>query len=180
MLLRQYFMSVKVLDRWAHLGPDMSSHWGKVVSNVTKSHLSLPPKNKSTTLSAASPTSTTSKSHGQKSSWDHWTPAKMRARRSSVGPLSERETDVDQDSPPPRSLIYNAPTASKNTPVLPGISEFEEDEERELRVMRKAFRRWCRKAGVQAQVSGELEERDIDCNWTKAIAPQVEGRIKII
>lgn len=171
MLLRQYFMSLKVLDRWTHLGPHMSSHWDKVVSNVAKSHPCLPPKKPTAPSPSGSPAAEknpSSKGHGHKSSWDHWTPAKMRARRSSVGPLSERETDVDRESP-----------AAPERAGLSGIEE-EEDEERELRIMRKAFRRWCRKAGVQARVGGELEEGDVDCDWTRAIAPKVEGRINMV
>lgn len=188
MLLRQYFMSLKVLDRWAHLGPHMSNHWDKVVSNVTKSHPCLPPKNKPptasspTTATTATPSTGNSKGHGHKSSWDHWTPAKIRARRSSVGPLSERETDVDRETPPPLSPAADADASEKKVAALGEISEDEreEDEERELRVMRKAFRRWCRKAGVQAQAGGELDEEDVDCDWTRAIAPKVEGRINMV
>lgn len=188
MLLRQYFMSLKILDRWSHLGPHMSSHWDKVATNVARSHPCLPPKQRGATSPTAEKTSAPSnKPKGQKSSWEHWTPAKIRARRSSVGPLSERETDVDENDqeqtnkegdeaeirPPQSSVgVQKAP--------LDEIREDDEDEERELQIMRKVFRRWCRKAGVQAEAGSDLEEDDVDCDWTQAIAPKVEGRINMV
>lgn len=165
-------MSLKVLDRWSHLGPHMSSHWDKVATNVAKSHPCLPPAKKP----APSTPAASASNHSHKSSWDHWTPARMRARRSSVGPLSEKETDVDRESPDPSA----APSPAPEDGALSGIAEQEDDEDRELRVMRKAFRRWCRKAGVQAEVGGELQEGDVDCDWTRPIAPKVEGRIVMV
>lgn len=166
-------MSLKVLDRWAHLGPHMSSHWDKVASNVAKSHPCLPPQKSSTPAAAAGPVEPQQQSqdsHKSKSSWDHWTPANMRARRSSVVPLSERETDVDRDSSPEK----------EETRPLGGIAEEDTDEERELRVMRRVFRHWCRKAGVHAQAAGELDDKEVDCDWTRPIKPQVEGRIVMV
>ncbi|KAJ4385659.1 hypothetical protein N0V93_010088 [Gnomoniopsis smithogilvyi] len=153
MLLRQYFMSLRVLDRWAHLGPHMAQHW----ETVAQSQPTLPP---TTTPSRPAEAKKTTKS-----SWEHFQPATMRARRASVGPLSERETDVEGASPPP---------------ALEGISEDESGEERELAVMRKVFRRWCRRVGVHASADGELGKDEVDCDWTRPIAPKVEGRIIMI
>lgn len=158
MLLRQYFMSLRVLDRWAHLGPHMAQHWQKT---AVQCQPTLAPT--TTTPSSAPETKKTTKS-----SWDHFQPATMRARRASVGPLSERETDVEGESPPPG---------------LEGINEegySSGEEERELAVMRKVFRRWCRRAGVHASAEGELGEDEVDCDWTRAIAPKVEGRIVML
>lgn len=173
MLLRQYFMSLKVLDRWTHLGPHMSKHWDKVATNVAKSHPCIPPKKPTP---ASSPVATTNKRPSNttaasgKTSWDHWTPAKIRARRSSVGPLTERDTEVDRDSPPPPPPL---------TPVQ-SLSDIPEDDEKELSIMRKFSRKWCAKAGVHTKAGDALEEDEVDCDWTKAIAPKVEGRIIMI
>lgn len=93
----------------------------------------------------------------------------MRARKSSVGPLTERDTEVDRESPPPAENTEGQP--------LIGIAEEEDDEARELRLMRTAFRKWCRKARVQAQAGGE---EDGGCDWTKPIKPMVEGRIVML
>ncbi|KAJ0118568.1 flagellar associated protein [Diaporthe amygdali] len=169
MMLRQYFMSLKVLDQWAHMGPSMKRHWGKVVSNVTKSHPCLEPKHTPVHAHIAEHPVTPVSSKGGKRGWEHYSPEKMRQRRSSVGPLTERETDVERDSSSP----------SPEPKPLGGITE-EDDEEMELRIMRKTFRKWCKKAGVNAKAGEGLEENEVDCDWTKAIAPQVEGRISMV
>lgn len=182
MLLRQYFMSLKVLDRWSNLGPHMSKHWDKVASSVSKSHPCLPPKRPGSSSSPVAATTTKPASASGKKGWEHFTPAKIRARRSSVGPLTERETDVDDDSPPthpphpPAAAIDAGPLAAKS---LSGIREDDEDE-KELGLLRKFFRRWCHKAGVHAEAGSELEEDEVDCDWTQAIAPKLEGRIVMV
>ncbi|KAK7735587.1 hypothetical protein SLS53_007501 [Cytospora paraplurivora] len=170
MMLRQYFMSLKVLDVWTHWGASMSRHWDKVVSNVTKSHPCIEPKKAPLPTPTAEAPVTPTFARGSKRGWDHFSPKNIRERRSSVGPLTERETDVDRDdaSPPPEPRS------------LQEIAEEDDDEERELRIMRKAFRKWCRKTGVHAQAVDELEEHEVDVDWTKAIAPTVEGRIHMI
>lgn len=162
-------MSLKVLDQWAHMGPSMKRHWGKVVSNVTKSHPCLEPKHTPVHAHIAEHPVTPVSSKGGKRGWEHYSPEKMRQRRSSVGPLTERETDVERDSSSP----------SPEPKPLGGITE-EDDEEMELRIMRKTFRKWCKKAGVNAKAGEGLEENEVDCDWTKAIAPQVEGRISMV
>lgn len=169
MMLRQYFMSLKVLDQWAQWGPSMSSHWDKVVSNVTKSHPCIAPKKTHPTTPTTEEPVTPVSAKGGKHGWDHFSPKKIRERRSSVGPLTERDTDVGRDDSSPPELRS-----------LEGIMEEDTDEEHELRIMRKVFRRWCRKAGVRAKAVDGLEENEVDCDWTRPIAPTIEGRIYIV
>lgn len=160
----------------------MSKHWDKVATNVSKSHPCLPPKRSSSPVAMKTPTNkpgATTAATTTKKGWDHFTPAKIRARRSSVGPLTERDTDVDGDSPPPTA----GHTPSRLS--LSGIHEekggdYDDDDEKELEMLRKWFRKWCRKAGVQAEAGSELEEDEVDCDWTQAIAPKLEGRIVML
>lgn len=99
----------------------------------------------------------------------------MRARKASVGPLSEHETDVEGASPPPATGLDGAREDSGED------GEDSGGEERELAVMRKVFRRWCKQAGVHASAEGgELGEAEVDCDWTRAISPKVEGRIVML
>lgn len=161
----------------------MSKHWDKVATNVSKSHPCLPPKRSSspvvtktttdactTNKPAATPGAATTKK-----GWDHFTPAKIRARRSSVGPLTERDTDVDGDSPPPTT--GHTPSRSPLSGIHEEKGGDDDDDEKELEMLRKWFRKWCHKAGVQAEAGSELEEDEVDCDWTQAIAPKLEGRI---
>lgn len=148
----------------------MSNHWDKVVSNVSKSHPCITPKKTSppspTTEDPVTPVSAKGVKHG----WGHFSPKNIRARRSSVGPLAEGDTDVEKNdtSPPPEPQS------------MEDIVEEDTDEDHELRIMRKAFRKWCRKTGVHAKAGEGLEEHEVDCDWTKPIAPTLEGRISVI
>ncbi|EJT78416.1 flagellar associated protein [Gaeumannomyces tritici R3-111a-1] len=170
MLLRQYFMSLKALDRWKNWSPSLDRHWGRVKTNVTKYHPVLPPSPLETADGAGGhggqeefpvPTMPAPKADTDAvaTSWDAWTAKKLRARRASVGPFDERV--VDGASP------------------TPGQEELERLDH-ELRVMRRYFARWCRKAGVQAGACDEVNSEELAVKWTQAIAPRIEGRITII
>jgi 5'-nucleotidase len=50
----------------------------------------------------------------------------------------------------------------------------------ELGIMRRVFRKWCRVAGVQGSLCDELKEGEFEADWTRAIAPRLEGRIRIV
>lgn len=80
------------------------------------------------------------------------------------------------DSPPPESAEPAPPAHT----TLSGISEEHDDDEKELTLLRKFFRRWCRKTGVQPEAGSDLEEDEVDCDWTQAIAPKLEGRIVMV
>ncbi|KAG5971277.1 hypothetical protein E4U55_001286 [Claviceps digitariae] len=52
----------------------------------------------------------------------------------------------------------------------------------EMLLMRKFWARWARKAGVRAQdtVCEPLRDEDCAVDWTRLIAPVVEGRIRMV
>ncbi|KDN69183.1 putative 5'-nucleotidase domain-containing protein [Colletotrichum sublineola] len=50
----------------------------------------------------------------------------------------------------------------------------------EMLIMRKFFARWASKAGVKAEVCDPLREGEFTVDWTRVIAPVLEGRIKMI
>ncbi|EXF85940.1 5'-nucleotidase [Colletotrichum fioriniae PJ7] len=50
----------------------------------------------------------------------------------------------------------------------------------EMLIMRKFFARWASKAGVKAEVCDPLHEGEFTVDWTRVIAPVLEGRIKMI
>lgn len=177
MLLRQYFMSLRVLDRWAHLGPHMAQHWDRVATGVSQCHPTLAPTaHPPSTSTNTTPNSPAVAKTTSKASWAHFQPAAMRARRASVGPLSERETDVEGGTATPRGEALERVSEGQERED----DEDGEQEERELAVMRRVFRRWCRRAGVHASAEGELGPGEVDCDWTRAVAPKVEGRIVML
>ncbi|KAK3937011.1 Metallo-dependent phosphatase-like protein [Diplogelasinospora grovesii] len=167
MILRQYFMALKVMDQWKSWGPSMDRHWGQVVSHVGKTHPVMPSKPSPTSPVRERIAETSGK---RKTSWAEWTPAKLRARRSSIAPLSEHaeggSSDDDNDD--------------DNDDVADGNRSDLQDMDRELRIMRRVFAKWCRLAGVQAKACDSLAEDELEVDWTKAIAPKVEGRIQMV
>ena len=54
--------------------------------------------------------------------------------------------------------------------------------QRELEVIRKVMKKWWRVAGLKGspKACDELGGGEFQINWTKAIAPRLEGRIKEI
>ncbi|KAH8879186.1 Metallo-dependent phosphatase [Thozetella sp. PMI_491] len=157
MMLRQYFMALKVLDQWKHWGPSMERHWNRVIEHVGRSHPTVQSKSQGTSPVAGR----RSEAGKRRASWDEWTPAKLRERRSSVTPLAESGDDSDDE--------------------LAGHHADHEDVqamERELAIMRRVFRKWCRLARVHSECGDSLKEDEFEVNWTQAVAPRVEGRIR--
>lgn len=50
----------------------------------------------------------------------------------------------------------------------------------EVLLLRKFWARWARKAGVKAGICDALKEGELDVDWTRVIAPRLEGRIKMV
>ena len=160
MLLRQYFLSLKVLGKW-HRGAGVHKHFEKnVYRDLHACHPVKEPQiadstTKMTSQSGASElssgTSSTSSKHCS-NSYDE------------LGEDSEDEGDNTLKRAPSAGDVYD----------------------RQLLVMRKVLRKWFRLAGLQGHpgISGPhatvQEEFQVEIGWTKAIAPQVEGRIIVL
>jgi hypothetical protein len=156
LMMRQYFMSLRVVGQWGNWGPSMERHWSKVAAEVGTSHPSIVSKS-----SASSPVE--DKSSGErKPGWGDFTPTKLRSRRSSLVPADEAEN-----------------SSSSSDGEDDGIEAVEVDD-KELGIMRRVFKKWCRLAGVQGRACDELKESEFEAPWTKAVAPKVEGRIRIV
>lgn len=172
MMLRQYFMALKVLDQWTHWSPSMENHWNRVVSDVEHHHPHLRPSS-TTTSPIASPKATRHEDAQEDSrprkrpraaddgeeGWEDWTAARLRQRRCSAVPFNERVVD-------------NA-TPARNTEEMRRI-------DRQMHIMRRVAHKWRRLAGVPSRLGDTLTEEEYEADWTKAIAPRVEGRITVV
>ncbi|KAI5856200.1 Metallo-dependent phosphatase [Durotheca rogersii] len=150
MMLRQYFMSLRVMGQWKYWG-NMGRHWDSVTQRVNASHTHYDPS------SAPSSESLPARSEG--AGWDNWTPQKIRQRK--VSAVSTEETDDDDDE------------SHENQ----GDANEIEMIDKEMQVMRRVFSKWARIAGVECRVGDELQDGEFKVDWTRAIAPRVEGRI---
>ncbi|KAI1451592.1 Metallo-dependent phosphatase [Annulohypoxylon moriforme] len=151
MMLRQYFMSLRVMGQWKYWGNNMGRHWNHVTSKVNETHTHHDP-----TTSPASP-STRAKASG----WDNWTPQKIRERKSSIVRADESD-DEDNDKG------YDAKRG-----VIPEIEAID----KEMQIMRRVFAKWARIAHVESRLGEELKDGEFEVDWTRAIAPRIEGRI---
>lgn len=166
MMLRQYFMALKVLDQWTHWSPSMEHHWGRIVSDVDLHHPHLRPSS-TTTSPIVSPTATRrgdsrkrpASSGDDVEGWGDWTAARLRQRRCSAVPFNER--------------VVDDATPAQNTEEMRRI-------DRQMQIMRRVAHKWRRLAGVPSRLGDTLTEGEYEADWTKAIAPRVEGRICVV
>jgi 5'-nucleotidase len=165
-ILRQYFMSLKVLGKWKYWGKSMDRKFSTIQTDLQGTHK----------LYNASPTSpTTQTSLPAHPKFPSAAPEHARiprhhsinkvlqqhARDESPGASdSEQDPDTDEEDYDDTELIkFNA---------------------RELVVLRKSMAKWWRLAGLKgtSKCADEIGEAELKVDWTKAIAPRVEGRIK--
>lgn len=171
-ILRQYFMSVKVLGKWKMWDPSLGRHWGTVHQELQQVHPILEPQAPNTkaveAFRAAAAKDSTKRGHiGSHHGGGRMTPGGMRPEGAET-PLNESESEFEEDGA--------AGAKSDVKPVPMAVSQ----RERELVIMRKVMRKWWRLAGLPGHpnLCDELGEGEFMVNWTKAIAPRLEGRIK--
>ena len=152
MILRQYFMSLKVLGRWRRWGKSMHNHWNAIHRNLHDVHPvreSAPPSPE----------------------------LQLKPKPfSSLAELQQDEehkighSDVDSDSEDEDQGTLGL----KKEPAHP--SPHVTKDEWDLVVARKVIRKWLRLAGIKAGMT-LAEEGEFTVGWTKGIAPRLEGRI---
>ncbi|KAI2606288.1 Metallo-dependent phosphatase [Hypoxylon fragiforme] len=160
MMLRQYFMSLRVMGQWKYWGNNIGQHWDRVASkvNATHTHPSAGPKSPSATTAA-----TADADADAASGWDNWTPQKIRERKTRGVPVDESDNED-----------YADVDVGAAEPTYAGEIE---KIDREIQIMRRVFAKWARVAKVESQVGEELDDGEFEVDWTRAIAPRVEGRI---
>jgi hypothetical protein len=138
----------------------------KVTDGIAKSHNIIPAS------PAVSPTNEKASSSGADGSrekgWAEWTPTRIRQRRASIPPmLGSAEDESESES---EDSGEDGERARQNAHAL----------DRELAIMRRVFHKWCRRAGVNGKTCDELPQGEGEVSWTRAIAPRVEGRIRMV
>ncbi|KAI0192504.1 Metallo-dependent phosphatase-like protein [Astrocystis sublimbata] len=157
MMLRQYFMSLKVVGQWKHWGASMGRHWDAVTSKVGANHPHYYTASPTKTASRQG-TSQQQKEKKENSGWDNWAPERIRERRCSVGNYEESDSEGEVDNNDQKGRVV-------------------ENLDGEMQVMRRVFGKWARLAGLKSKVADELKAGEFEVDWTRAIAPRIEGRI---
>jgi hypothetical protein len=145
-ILRQYFMSLKILGKWKYWGPSMNRKFDKVQSNLQRTHTFVEPTSK--------PASPVQVRHPQVN--------KVKAAEN-----TEMSSSSDEDEDEDDGAVYD-----DSKPIL--------FSEHELSVLRRVMAKWWRLAGLKGspRCCDVLGAEEFQANWTRAIAPRVEGRIK--
>ena len=158
MILRQYFMSLKVLGKWARWSPSLNRHW-----NGVNSHLHANGR-------VRAPSAATSPVKRQ-----HFNPMNRGGKTDVNGRPVDSDSEDEKDDLEAGGTI---PQSASSSGVLNSQAE-----DRELHVARKFLRRWMDVAGIQRRDVGMVGDIQVDDgllpHWTHGIAPKLEGRILI-
>lgn len=157
-LLRQYFMSLRVLGRWRMWGGELEGLWQRVGRGVQEVH---PVTEPSSPVEGKAP------------------PAK-RARRDGGGNEGNALPSLVG-----KAQVSSQPLADGADAESSCSSDVEEDDagessaSREHALARKVVRKWWRLAGLKGQPACCAERADEGAcpAWARGVAPRVEGRI---
>lgn len=151
MIMRQYFMSLKVLGRWRRWGPDMNQHWNGVQARLHIGGKVRDPDRTTTTTTTTHDPNPTLDEHESPQSPPH-------------GHHVDSDTDDERVADCDRSKAF-VPTEG-------------EKPQADKRLARKVVKKWTRLAGVRrdgvATVEGEEEGGSgaVVPHWTRGIAPR--------
>lgn len=145
MMMRQYFMSLKVLGKWKQWSPSMGRHWGTVQEGLESHHPHMEPQGKV----ASALEVLQDKRSGRLTPHGH-------RPEGAETPLNESDTDSEGEASEPRRAN--------------GVVE---QQERKRVLMRKVMRKWWRLAGLKGQprCGDPLGEGEFTINWTKVSRP---------
>ena len=158
MVLRQYFMSLKVLGKWARWSPSLHRHWGVVHNSLHAGGRVREPNEFKRGVKH--------KRTGTELMHDH-----------------EGKTDVDgmvvdSDTDDERDVDVDDEVLASSMASLRSISD---ERSRELHLARVYVHRWMDIVGIERAGVGTVGAQ-VDWllpHWTQGIAPRVEGRILV-
>ncbi len=159
-MLRQYFMALRTVGKWKQL----SEHW-ETVASMLKSTQTVQPSKIDT------PPTRPENGLARTSSWHDFIGAR----------LGHTKTPHDEDEDDEEDIAE--PAAGDVPEDLHGSAEVGADPDHQMDVevllMRKFWGRWVAKAGVKSKVCDPASGACL-VDWTRLIAPVLEGRIKMV
>lgn len=169
MVLRQYFMSLKVLGKWARWSSSLHRHWGGVHDRLHagggKVHEPSPLTTKQNNNGTNGSSTTTTNNNDDDGARTH----AQKAKTDVDGKLVDSDTDDEKDH-------HHHDEASSSSSVG-------NRKGRAMHLARVYTRRWMDLAGIERRDVGMVGEKSSEWelpHWTRGIAPRVEGRIIIV
>ena len=141
-IIRQYFLSLKVMRKWKQFGPSLHRHWDAINERLHQRHPVVepnPPEHQVVEAFRRAATTATNK--------------RLPARLEGIATPPDESEDEHSETEP--------------VPTVPTVLT---DRERELAIMRRVTRKWWRLAGLKGHpgLCDELGEGEFMANWTKA------------
>lgn len=146
MILRQYFMSLKILGKWRRWGPHMNKHWNKVQERLHAGGKALGLEN-----------AERGAKHEQDTSETGIKDDDLKADGHQIDSDTDDEPVADKD----RNMAY--------------VATMGDQQQRERHVARATMKKWMRLAGVRRESVGvvpEVQPNKFVPHWTKGIAPR--------
>ncbi|RMZ73794.1 5 -nucleotidase [Pyrenophora seminiperda CCB06] len=154
-ILRQYFMSLKVLGRWKRWGKSLDTKFEGIQAKLQQNH--------GHAFHEAKPSSAP--------------PSPVQAKRQSgIGKIrgngAAEEEAEDTEDPDAEEDEDDGALYDESVPIS--------FTDKQVDVVRRVMRKWWRLAGLKGNPvpCDELGGEEFMVNWTKAIAPRLEGRIR--
>jgi 2',3'-cyclic-nucleotide 2'-phosphodiesterase (5'-nucleotidase family) len=171
MIIRQYFMSLKVVGKWRQFGESMGQHWSEVqhgLHGVHPVHDASPVEAKDSAGELAEEQlHTDGEQRESLVGRAQQQMAREGAARSTKVPEVDKEGEED----------WNGSDSEDDDADLPEAPA----KERQLRIMRTVMRKWRRVAGLPGHADMcEQKGDEFAVPWTRGIAPRLEGRIRMV
>ncbi|KAH8435130.1 putative 5'-nucleotidase [Aspergillus melleus] len=174
-LLRQYFLSLRVMGKWQRFSKSMTRHWTDVHKNLHSNGWLKPASSSTSPVSEKIPYTLRRPSLKRSKQYHYGRFADVDKDSGTDRSGEDEDMDSDSDTDPD---ILTSPQPTTNYVTLPARSSVEE--EHRLRIARWATRKWMRKAGLQPSTVEDVDEGPgVTPTWTPGIAPRLEGRIMI-
>ncbi|XWW98742.1 hypothetical protein V2A60_006744 [Cordyceps javanica] len=171
-MLRQYFMALRTIGKWRKL----SEHWEAVASKlksnteVAQTQESSDDLERSLTLSRKS---SYESDVDRSNSWHDFILARL-------GHNKLPHDDDDEDDEALHEIAEDG-VADDETHAEPDVGADPDNEmDIEILLLRKFWARWTKKAGIKSCVCEPAGDGGCLVDWTRLIAPTVEGRITMV
>ena len=156
MLLRQYFLSLKIMGQWRHWGKSMHKHWEGIHEGLHEAHPVVEPKARS----------------GNGGVHDGATQA---------FPLQEKRVDVHKDTEhmelhEEASVHHHLDESDdEDEEMHPHVLDSAAKRERELHLIRKVIRKWWRLAGLKGHPSccDTMDDGEFKVDWTRVSGDRI-------
>ncbi|CAG8875882.1 unnamed protein product [Penicillium nalgiovense] len=162
-ILRQYFLSLKVVGKWNRWSASLGRHWGIVHRNLHGEGWLKPASLKNEEKIADDRVNP--QPNPRRTARRHY------HRDEANGNAMDSDSDEDPD-------ILTSSGPITNYVTQPAKSSAEE--EHRLQVARRVVRKWMRHAGLQCTTLNTMDgEGEFTPAWTSGISPRLEGRIVV-